>query len=223
MLRLAAACRHIARRRQVMLDLDSTVFPLVETMGRLLGRPALSPADCPTWDSLVDHCGGLDGLKATLAEVFVFDVMHAAGAYPGAVETARALTEHGVRIHVVTHRPEACADDTRRYLEQVGLPFDVLVVHPTIDKVAYCAEHGIEVLVDDHPKLIEAAAAAGLAVCALRFPYNEQALTHAGLTGATSWSELSVQVLDAVEARVCAGLDADALAQFADLAAAAAA
>jgi hypothetical protein len=211
-------CRHIERRRQVMLDLDSTVFPLVETMGPLIGRPDLSPADCPTWDSLMEHCGGLPGLKATLAKVFVFDVMAAAGAYPGAVQTAVALREHGIRIHVVTHRPEACEPDTRRYLEAIGLPFDVLVVHPTIDKVAYCVENGIEVLVDDHPKLISDASAAGLSVCALRFPYNLDALAGAGLSGAESWSQLCLDVLDAVEARVCAGMDVEALAEFTDAA-----
>ena len=202
----AARCRHTAPMRQIMLDLDSTVFPLIETIGHHVGRPGFSPHDCETWDSLVEHLGGVPQLIQVLDEVLVYEKMMSGGVYEGAVEAVHALRDHGVRVHVVTDRPAHVFDDTRRYLLDHDLPFDELVVVPKVDKLAYCTEQQIGVVVDDHPELIRRAHRAGLDVCALRYPYNTPSLDACGLTGARDWREMGGQVFDAVERRVMAPL-----------------
>lgn len=191
-----------------MLDLDSTIFPLLPAMAMHPGGERVNYADCPTWDGLIDLCAGEtfdDRLKTMLG---LFDLawtpetMAKVGAFPGAVQTARALSQHGVQIHVITHRPEKLYAATLQYLLDLGLPFDMLIVHPKVDKVAYCVEHGIGVAVDDHHEFIPRAHQAGITVRSLRFNYNSGALDDAGVPVASDWAELGPQVMDAVEQRV---------------------
>jgi hypothetical protein len=196
--------------RQVMLDLDSTVFPLLPAMAMHSGGERINYDDCMSWMGLADLCAGdsaderLQMMLSLFAKAWEPETMRAVGAFPGAVETARALVEHGVRIYVVTHRPEALYEATAAYLAEIDLPYYELAVHPKVDKVAYCMARGIGIAVDDHPDFIPAAHEAGLHVEALRFNYNVDELASIGSEGAEDWTVLSGRVLDAVQARAVA-------------------
>ena len=193
------------RALQIMLDLDSTVFPLMPAMAMHAGGERVNYADCPSWFGLADLCAGetpderLQTMLALFNKAWEPDTMRAVGAFPGAVETVKALVEHGVKIHVFTHRPENLYDSTVTYLDEIDLPYHELVVHPKADKVAYCNQHGIQVAVDDHPDFIERASAAGIDVRALQFHYNAEQIAAAGIPVTRDWTTLSGQLMDIVE------------------------
>ena len=108
--------------------------------------------------------------------------------YPGAVETVRAWHEQGHWIHVTSHRAEACAPATARWLEEVGIPFDDL--HCSWDKVTRCVELGIDVLVDDSPINLERARSEGILGATILHPWNRELEGQEGVVVANDWSEL---------------------------------
>ena len=94
----------------------------------------------------------------------------AARPYAGAVQTVREWHEAGHFILITSHRSTECDAATTRWLEEIGLPYDLL--HCSDDKVPHCVEQGVDLLVDDSPVNLAAALATGIAVATLRHPWN---------------------------------------------------
>lgn len=122
--------------------------------------------------------------------------IEAADPYPGAVETVRRWHGEGHWIHVTSHRREACAPATRRWLEARGFPYDDL--HCSFDKISRCVELGIDVLVDDSPVNIAAAREHGNLAATLTHPWNEELVGKDGVIGAPTWAELEPKVTAAL-------------------------
>jgi uncharacterized protein len=120
--------------------------------------------------------------------------IEAAEPYEGAVEAVRRWHGEGHWIHVTSHRREACAPATRRWLEAAGFPYDDL--HCSWDKISRCVELGIDVLVDDSPVNIQAAREHGMLAATLIHPWNAELVAgdDPGVVGAERWPELAGEV-----------------------------
>jgi FMN phosphatase YigB (HAD superfamily) len=129
-----------------------------------------------------------DVLREAVAETHSDENIAGAEPYPGAVETVRQWHERGHWIHVTSHRAEACAPATARWLEDVGIPFDDL--HCSYDKVTRCVELGIDVLVDDSPVNLERARAEGILGATILQPWNRHFEGREGIVVARDWPEL---------------------------------
>lgn len=94
---------------------------------------------------------------------------------PEGIEVVRALVERGVAIVYVTGRPEYLRRLTSKWLEQQGLPADVMHMRPRGDfrpapevklgiyrRIA--AEFEIEVIVDDDTRVVDTLRSAGFPV-----------------------------------------------------------
>ena len=84
----------------------------------------------------------------------------------------RAWHEAGHFIHITSHRDVASQDATARWLDRIGLPYDEL--YCSEDKVARCAEIGIDVLIDDSPENLGRAIEAGMIAATLLHPWNRE-------------------------------------------------
>ena len=109
--------------------------------------------------------------------------------YPGAVEAVRAWHEAGHFIHITSHRSGEAHEATERWLRQIGLPFDEL--YCSYDKVARCREIGIGVLIDDSPRTLERALAAGMTAATLLHPWNRELCETEDIIFADDWGELA--------------------------------
>lgn len=127
-------------------------------------------------------------LRDAVAETHSDENIAGAEPYPGAAETVRAWQEQGHWIHITSHRAEACAPATARWLDEVGIPFDDL--HCSYDKVTRCVELGIDVLVDDSPVNLERARAEGILGATIRHPWNQELEGTDGFVFADDWREL---------------------------------
>jgi uncharacterized protein len=127
-------------------------------------------------------------LRDAVAETHSDENIAGAEPYPGAAETVRAWQEQGHWIHITSHRAEACAPATARWLDEVGIPFDDL--HCSYDKVTRCVELGIDVLVDDSPVNLERARAEGILGATIRHPWNQELEGRDGFVFADDWKEL---------------------------------
>lgn len=127
-------------------------------------------------------------LAACVGETHSDAVILSSEPYPGAVETIAAWRATGHEIHVTSHRIDAARGATARWLEQIGLPYDEL--HCSFDKVAYCVERGIGLLVDDSPVNLARAREAGIAAATLAHPWNRSLCGRDGIVCAEDWPAL---------------------------------
>jgi uncharacterized HAD superfamily protein len=93
--------------------------------------------------------------------------------FPEVVATVKKWVAAGVEIHVVSHRNPQSAPATIAWLAQIGLPYQVIVLHYTIDKFAYVQKNQIDLIIDDKPTLIERAVKNGLPIATLWYPYDQ--------------------------------------------------
>lgn len=175
------------------LDVDSTLYPLIDAMGLLPGGDRVSYAALTNWDALPELCGGLDEMLALFDEAMAFEMMERVGLYSDAVEQIQQIAASGVEIVIVTDRPSNRMADTEDFLHSAGIPFASVEKKRSGEKVEYCLVNGIDVLVDDHPQTIAQAAAAGLPILALDQAYNRPDRPEA-CKAYPSWRELGPAV-----------------------------
>jgi FMN phosphatase YigB (HAD superfamily) len=173
---------------RIALDIDSTLHHYWDLFRSILNERA--GVDLP-YESQTDW--GItriapDVLREAVAETHSEENIAAAEPYPGAVETVKQWHERGHWIHVTSHRAEACAPATARWLEDVGIPFDDL--HCSYDKVTRCVELGIDVLVDDSPVNLERARDEGILGATILHPWNRDFEGQEGMVVARDWTEL---------------------------------
>ncbi len=127
--------------------------------------------------------------KACIDETHSDEKILAAEPYPHAVETVRDWKEAGHFILIASHRHAGAHDATARWLERIGLPFDEL--NCSDDKIAYCREHGIDLLIDDSPVNLEAAVDAGLRAATIGHPWNADICEEEDIVCAEDWPSLA--------------------------------
>jgi phosphoglycolate phosphatase-like HAD superfamily hydrolase len=199
---------------QIMLDFDSTVFCLLDAMRLCTNGERVSYADCPTWAGLIELCGPegdhlttkdrLHIMLDVFSEAMTFEHMSSLGEkaiFAGADRALQRMHAAGVKIHVLTDRPDDRMEGTARFLNEYNIPFDSIHRVSGRDKAAWCVENGVHVMIDDHPETIEQAHAAGLTVLSLAQLYNAEVAAELGLELAGSWDELEGQIEVALAAR----------------------
>lgn len=193
--------------RQLMLDVDSTIFPLLRIISMLPGGERVEEGKLRTWGELADRLGGVKPLLAMFDQAMRFENARRVGIYRAARGALAAARRHGVLIHVVTHRPPGAVEDTARFLDHFGVPHDSLLVDLHLDKAPWCVDHRVPLLVDDHPDTIEDAHRLGIIPTALAFHYNDAAATRAGARVADDWVGLGNHILDELEGVMARHLD----------------
>ena len=173
---------------RIALDIDSTLHDYWPLFRRVVNeRHGL---DLP-YDQQREWGTSLlprDDVIACIEETHSDHNILAAEPYPGAVETVRDWHAEGHWIHITSHRHTYAYEATRRWLEQIEMPFDDL--HCSFDKVSRCVELGIDILVDDSPINLVKAKKAGIVGATLIHPWNEHVVEAGDAIGAPSWPEL---------------------------------
>jgi hypothetical protein len=187
---------------EVLLDFDSTVFPLLDAMRACEGGERISYADMPTYGALVERSGGLERMLELFALVMPFEAMRPYAPFAGCVDWLTRLSAAGARLHLVTDRPDELADDVARYLEAHGVTVASLRCQLGIDKLTIVLDEGIELAIDDHPEFIAKLAATSAQAAALCFPYNREIIDRTGAIAGANWDELGPQLLAFVEDQV---------------------
>jgi uncharacterized HAD superfamily protein len=141
-----------------------------------------------------------DELHACVSDTHADEQILAAEPYPGAVEVVSAWKAAGHFIHITSHRAVEAHGATATWLERIGLPYDEL--YCSYDKVARCAEIGIEILIDDAPANLLAAAGRGILGATIRHPWNEDVCSRDGIVCADDWWQLAGKLATATDSRL---------------------
>lgn len=210
---------------QLMIDLDSTLFPL-ENAAQELGVD-ISVNNIKAWNESDDIFGDLivaasgrpelqlaAGLSAeqraergkTIADFFErlhvdSELMQRAGVFEFAPQIIADWREQGIKIHIVTHRSPLAAHGTEEWLKAMNIGYDHFICDSPseADKIAYCQQHGIPVLIDDKPQTIIDAEAVGIEAISLAWPYSAEALEQAGGDPALCWRQVGQHAIEQIE------------------------
>lgn len=184
----------LASQRQLLLDFDSTVYPLINAMGSHPLSRGASYENVTHWDGLIDLCGSREKMMAAFDEVFAYDWMRDHPPFDGVKEAMERMRDDGVTVRVVSARSARFEDDVRQYLDQYQIHHDSVLCRVPIDKIAWCLENEVTTAVEDDPGFISRSRAAGITTLGLRFIYNEDALADHSHHHADEWEILSDQL-----------------------------
>jgi beta-phosphoglucomutase-like phosphatase (HAD superfamily) len=178
---------------RIAVDIDSTLHPYWDQLAGAARRRfgvELPYAEQTVWeiDALSD-----EQLAACVGETHSDVVILSSEPYPGAVETIAAWRVAGHEIHVTSHRLDAARGATARWLEAIGLAHDEL--HCSFDKVAYCVERGVRLLIDDSPVNLARAREAGMAAATIAHPWNRALCGRDGIVCAEDWPALRLALV----------------------------
>ncbi len=127
-------------------------------------------------------------VRACVAETHAAPTVSAAEPYPGAVDAIRRWKEAGHFIHITSHRDTGAHEHTAAWLDRIGVPYDEL--YCSYDKVARCAEIGIDVLIDDSPVNLQRAMEHGITAATIVHPWNRDLIEEEDVVAAEDWPAL---------------------------------
>jgi uncharacterized protein len=173
---------------RIAIDIDSTLHHYWDQLAGAARRRfgiELPYRSQTTWEiDALTH----EQLATCVAETHSEAVILSAEPYPGAVETICAWHAAGHEIHITSHRRAGAHEATARWLDAIGLPHDEL--HCSFDKVAYCREREVGLLIDDSPVNLERARAAGIVGATISHPWNRPLCARDGIVCAEDWPAL---------------------------------
>lgn len=111
--------------------------------------------------------------------------------YPDAKEFLAALRENGYHITIASHRSPDYKEQTEKWLNRHGLVYDNL--HLSFHKTRLI-NASTDVVVDDHPEVLEKAVTKGVRATGLLFPWN-RAYSNNGFELCNSLSEILDYIL----------------------------
>jgi phosphoglycolate phosphatase-like HAD superfamily hydrolase len=211
--------------RQLMIDLDSTLFPLEKAVSELgvnissAEIKARNNNDDIFGDLIVESLGRGDlqlGAEITAEQrqergpliVDFFERLHVdselmqrAGVFEFAPQIIDDWRQQGIKIHIVTHRSPLAAHGTEEWLRAMNIGYDYFICDSPseADKIAYCQQHAIPVLIDDKPQTIIDAEAVGIEAVSLAWPYSAEALEQAGGDPALCWRQVGQHAIEHIE------------------------
>jgi uncharacterized protein len=174
---------------RLAIDIDSTLHHYWDQLAAIAKRRF--GVELPYDEQIVWEIERLrpEQLRVCVAETHAAKHVLAATPYPGAVEAIAAWHARGHFIHVTSHRATDASEATERWLHGIGLAYDEL--YCSDDKITRCEEIGIDVLIDDSPVNLVAAAAAGITTATLLHPWNRELVETEDVIAAHDWPELA--------------------------------
>lgn len=179
----------------VALDLDSTIYPLMDAIARIPGHEGFSMSEVSHWDYLIDRFGGLEKMLVLLDQAMHRDHSLAVAPYAGVPKALKAIVaEHNARVVVMTDRPLSRVEDTISYADHHALPYSAIFCGRMPDKISVCRAIGAEVIADDRPSTMEAAHEEGLHIFSLAHPYNLATIAQLGIAKMDDWEALGAAI-----------------------------
>jgi phosphoglycolate phosphatase-like HAD superfamily hydrolase len=176
--------------RAVAIDFDDTWWQTVLVWRTITGNPIFAYENYLTWNHPEQWVGSRQAFYELEEKAQTYEAMLDFEPMPGAVETLLELRAHGIDQTFLTARKPHELEAIDRISALHGYQSDRTVSRSSKEKVAYCLEHGIRLMLEDNPSTIEAAHEAGITVVSLRYPYNAEIIDRLGIAHGNSWAEL---------------------------------
>jgi predicted metal-dependent HD superfamily phosphohydrolase len=171
---------------KLAIDLDNVVLQTEKAMKAIWrarggGKP----------DTRLYSWGNREHIARVVRELHESGELRTLKPYPGAVDALRLLRTQGHDILYVSSRPvndSAVYADTEASLSGLGLLDNsdrqsTLYLVGNTDKADFVADEGVDVLLDDDPRVLAAAKSMGVPVLCYSQPWNEEYVNFTRVTG----------------------------------------
>ncbi|HSX01698.1 MAG TPA: hypothetical protein VLI05_00100 [Candidatus Saccharimonadia bacterium] len=192
---------------KVGLDFDATLWDSMRVWREYTGNELFTYASCENYSDPVQWAGGHEPFTQLLKETQTYEAMTRFQPLPHAIAVLRRLrrrfwlrplvglrpwgvTVRLVTIHFVVITARSLESERQavwRILLRHGLTPQAVVSASGTDKIRYCLQANIAIHAEDEPSTLRYAYEAGLPVCGLLYPYNQEALLKHNIPHAADW------------------------------------
>jgi len=120
------------------------------------------------------------------------DIFKNLEAFPKVVECINKWYDEGYKITIITARPLEAKETTITWLAEKGVKYHELLFDE--EKSQLAKERGIEIFVDDHPKVVEAMHNVGVTTLFMDIPKNRKNFTSEGIYRVKNWDEVYLTI-----------------------------
>lgn len=179
---------------KIMVDIDSTLYPLMYAMRLINGHNHIVPERIYDYNDLY-HISSAEAIHESCG----IDTMRQIGLIPGALSAVHKMQEHNLELHFLTHRATSLGEETRGFLVEEGIEVEHFECDLTFAKIPYCNEHGISQIIDDKPVTLDEAKASNIGAHTLAWSYTSEISREHGIPVTHNWYDLLNSVFDTIE------------------------
>jgi uncharacterized HAD superfamily protein len=174
---------------RIAIDIDSTLHHYWDELARASRRRF--GVDLPYEEQRTWTITRLreEQLRAAIDDTHSDAAIARAEPYPHAAEIVNGWHAAGHFILITSHRAERCRPATARWLDAIGLAYDHLDC--SRDKVAFCVDLEMDLLIDDSPLNLVRALDAGMVVATISHPWNREVCEEEDIVCARDWPALA--------------------------------
>lgn len=158
--------------RHIAIDIDQTIFPSFESLNLLPERKncQLLVEDCTEYSKFGEQIG--DGALEVFRRSFQFEHAKQIKPFQGVYETLQFLHKNNITITFLTHRNKIVFEETYQWIKHHNINYGQIICHPH-NKIDWCLENNVSLLIDDHPDCIEDGLKRNFPVISLKWPYHQ--------------------------------------------------
>jgi hypothetical protein len=172
---------------RLAVDLDSTLYPLIEAINSLDGCAHITHESTTTWDSLYYQLG--ESANRIFMEAASYATMQHHNPFVDSVDVLHRLRQLGLDFVLISDRIEESAECATQWLLDHGFEFAEIHVYKMGSKLSLAQELDAVGILDDKPDTLLEFHKAGLFASGIRFKYNEHVESE-GIRLASDWLEL---------------------------------
>ena len=118
--------------------------------------------------------GSLDLRDKIMEEMYQKRLIANMPEIPGAVEQVNKWHDAGHKIVLITARSKGWEEQTKEWLDKVGLKYDKLIITNHQDKAKFAEDEGVNIFIDDSVNFLENMADKGIKVYVFDQPWNTE-------------------------------------------------
>ena len=184
----------LGRPAKIMVDIDSTLYPsdplFVRALAALHGV-TITLEDIDQWGWWERYMSRQQFASLIREFYHAPEEILAAEPFAGSVKTLRDWQAAGHEVWIVSDRHPRTRKPTNTWLRKLGIEPTGIILKLGINKVAWAAEHVMDLVIDDKPETIVGCLEAGMSVATLIYPYNRLLVSeHPEVMAASDWRSL---------------------------------
>jgi phosphoglycolate phosphatase-like HAD superfamily hydrolase len=174
----------------VMFDVDGILFPFQRAYGFRLRGKDFEDDEIQEWGKLPAEWSR-EEQEAALLWCHSYQALNQFKFFSDAIEALDRLRRVGIKVHICTRREAVGEADLIKAMQEQGLAYDSVYCSRKVDKIKWCIERNVPIIVDDKPGTLQQAAANSLKAFSIRWPYNQHLHNPPLIRLADSWEQLT--------------------------------
>jgi hypothetical protein len=168
-------CKTAQQKLTIGIDIDDVLADFHQVMWALAEKHVpIDEEDKKQYVIQDTKHGSLDLRDKIMEEMYQKRLIANMPEIPGAVEEVNKWHDAGHKIVLITARSKGWEDQTKEWLDKVGLKYDKLIITNHQDKAKFAEDEGVNIFIDDSVNFLENMADKGIKVYVFDQPWNTE-------------------------------------------------